>query len=548
MVTRAHRLRLQVNSSEAAQLEDFARTRQKAWNWALAILGEIWGLDRSADRLRALDQKGQPYRHVDKFTLIRLFTQEKESLGWSAGVPSRVTEYAFEDLMAAVSEFLKNRVPGSRKVGFPHFIPVREAVTFTVRGVVSLTPDRPKHKGTISIPLLPPLRVCGSTSHLMGQMARLDGRIKEVTVSRVSGRWYASVLLERQAQGDLVDPATITPEDTLGMDVGLTTYATFSDGSTVANPRFGTSPAAKRHERHRSRGVGRKQAVRDLVFNKTGVMPPKSNRQLNSEQDLARHHSKNRDRRSTFAAQCAANVFPEIKVLGAETLSIANMVKNHALARSISGAGWSGHIKALESRAEDQGCLVVRHDRFFASTQLCSNCGHKNEALKGIKNLKTRSWTCPACGTLQLRDPNAATNLKPTAAQIATAYQTQLERISKYEKTKQKRAENAAKSARTKANNAAARKERSACRAAAKASAPVVQATPSQPLPPHPSPTMPVLGSRTSVYQIPGETQNRAWRVEKSVLRQHHSHPGTLPEESRTAPAEGHYVSTAPPP
>ena len=70
VITRAHRLRLQVNAREAAQLADFARARQKAWNWALAMLKDLWGLDRCADRLRAADQPGRSYRGVDKFTLI----------------------------------------------------------------------------------------------------------------------------------------------------------------------------------------------------------------------------------------------------------------------------------------------------------------------------------------------------------------------------------------------------------------------------------------------------------------------------------------------
>ena len=550
IVTRAHRLRLRVNATEAARLEEFTRARQKAWNWALATLKDLWGLDRCADRLRATDQPGQPYRAVDKFTLITLFTQNKESLDWTIGIPVRVFEYAFEDLMAAISAFLDNREPGGRKVGFPQFIPAREANSFTVRDHISLTPGKKDHKGTISLPRLTPLRVCGSTRHLLGQMAGLEGKIKEVTVSRVSGKWYASVLLERLAQRDLLDPATLTPTDSTGLDLGLTAYATFSDGHEISNPRFATSH--KRRERHRARGVGRKQSLRDLAFHQTGVMPPKSQHQLNSERDLVRYHARNRDRRTTFAAQNAAAVFPRYQVLGCETLAISNMVRNHCMARAISDAGWARSIRALESRAEDQGCLVVKADRFYASSQLCSHCGYQNKDLRGFKSLKIRAWTCPVCGTYQLRDPNAAVNLKPTLAQIALAYQAQLDKISKYKKSKQKRTERAAKAVQTRTANNTARQERVARRQAAKAAQ-----TPTSQIslrPTHLLPLMPVLGpAKTAVDQIPGETINRSWRAGKSGFASTARNPLGLPlaTEARTARpsilAEGLQRAPAPP-
>jgi hypothetical protein len=278
-------------------------------------------------------------------------------------------------------------------------------------------------------------------------------------------------------------------------------------------------------------------------------MPPKSNHQINSEQDLARYHARNRCRRTTFAAQNAAALFPRYRVLGCESLAIPNMVRNHTMARAISDAGWAGLIKALTSRAEDQGCLVIKADRFYASSQLCSVCGYQNQDLRGFKALKIRAWTCPVCGTYQRRDPNAAVNLKPTQAQITLAYQAALEKISKYEKGKQKRAERAAKAAKTRTANTTARKERAERRAAAKAAQ--TPTTQSSSRPTHPLPLMPALGpARTSVDQIPGETLNRVWRAGKSGSASAACNPlgSLLAAEARTAIlAEGHYRSPAPP-
>jgi hypothetical protein len=279
-------------------------------------------------------------------------------------------------------------------------------------------------------------------------------------------------------------------------------------------------------------------------------MPPKSSRQQNSEADLSRYHARNRNRRATFAAQNAAALFPRYGVLGCEDLAISNLLRNHCLARAIADAGWAGSLRALESRAEDQVALVVKADRLYASPQLCSHCGYQNKGLKGFKALRIRAWTCPICGTYQLRDPNAA-NLRPTQAQIALAHQAALEKIPGYEKGRQKRSERAITAAKTKAANEAARKERSQQRQAAKASALPTDQPPPPACPTHLLPLMPVLGpAKTAVDQIPGETLNRVWRADKpgpagaarKPMREISS------AEARTAiRAEGHQGSPAPP-
>ena len=65
----------------------------------------------------------------------------------------------------------------------------------------------------------------------------------------------------------------------------------------------------------------------------------------------------------------------------------------------------------LEYKAEWYGRKVVKIDRFYPSTQLCSGCGYKNESIKGLGGLKFREWTCPECGEAHDRDLNAARNI-----------------------------------------------------------------------------------------------------------------------------------------
>jgi putative transposase len=83
-------------------------------------------------------------------------------------------------------------------------------------------------------------------------------------------------------------------------------------------------------------------------------------------------------------------------------------MKNHKLAKSIASVGWSSFFQKLEYKLKKKGGFIIRVERFFPSSQLCSHCGEKNP---GTKNLSVRKWTCPKCGTEHDRDENAKQNL-----------------------------------------------------------------------------------------------------------------------------------------
>jgi transcription elongation factor Elf1 len=257
-----------------------------------------------------------------------------------------------------------------------------------------------------------------------------------------------------------------------------------------------------------------------VVFYATGIMPPKSNRQIKKETQSASCQHKTANRRDTFVKQVAAKLIPSNRVLGVESLAIANMLLNHCLARSIADAGWRKLFAAIESRAEDNGALIVAVNRFFASSQTCSVCGVKNPA---VKNLKVRFWTCPACGAMHQRDLNAAVNMIPTDEKLVAAYTERMERIAAHERSKTKISDRAKKTVATKAIKAGERAEKAERRAADKTpralggiaavSAAPVTASPSSLIPSR----APVVPGLRSVDPIPGETiNNSAWRPGKT--------------------------------
>ena len=81
------------------------------------------------------------------------------------------------------------------------------------------------------------------------------------------------------------------------------------------------------------------------------------------------------------------------------------MIKNHHLAQAISDCGWGMFINMLEYKCDN----LVKIDKWFASSQTCSECGHKEDI---VKNLNIREWTCTMCGTHHNRDLNAARNIE----------------------------------------------------------------------------------------------------------------------------------------
>ena len=91
-----------------------------------------------------------------------------------------------------------------------------------------------------------------------------------------------------------------------------------------------------------------------------------------------------------------------------ENLQIKNMIKNHHLAKAISDVSWYEITRQLEYKSKWNGREYVKIDTFYASSQLCSDCGYQNTE---TKDLSVREWECPVCGAKHDRDINAAKNI-----------------------------------------------------------------------------------------------------------------------------------------
>jgi len=206
-----------------------------------------------------------------------------------------------------------------------------------------------------------------------------------VTVIRKpSGRYFVSMVVD-------VQPAPL-PEtgESVGIDFGIARLATLSNGERVANPRL--LNRYQRRMKRQQQALSRKQKG--------------SNRYKRQKQRVAKLHEKITDTRKDAIKKLAWSLVTRFDAIHVEDLNLRGMVKNHYLARSLSDAGIGNAIRAIEEKAAMHGKSVVKIDRWFPSSKMCSECGTLQESMP----LNVREWTCD-CGATHDRDLNAARNI-----------------------------------------------------------------------------------------------------------------------------------------
>ena len=211
-------------------------------------------------------------------------------------------------------------------------------------------------------------------------------KIYSITISKDSvGHYYASI------HTDVYIPCFERTNQNIGIDLGIKDFAVFNNGIKINNPRILEHLEDK--YRRLSKSFSRK--VRGSAnYQKARIK-------------LARFHKYVANVRRDFLHKLSTNLVKSYDIICIENLNIKGLMKSK-LFKSFQDVSFAEFIRQLEYKCSWYGKTISKIDRFYPSSQLCSNCGFKN---KDVKNLNIREWVCPECGTHHDRDINSATNI-----------------------------------------------------------------------------------------------------------------------------------------
>jgi putative transposase len=360
---RSHRIALDPNDRQATYCARACGTARFAYNWALA------------EWQRQYKEGGTP----SEAALRRQLNDIKaEQFPWMLEVTKNAPQQAIKNLGAAFKRFFtgKGQYPRFKKKGVADGFRADNGTDKNHPHAVEVNGRR------VKLPVIGWVR--------MHEPLRFNGKIQSVVVSRTADRWFVSVTVE-------VDQVTPVRENQAagGVDLGVSSLATLSDGSTFDGPKALRFNLARL--KRLSRSLSRK------VKGSTNWRKAKAK--------IARLHARISNIRADALHKLTTELVGRFTVIGIEDLNVRGMMANDRLSRSIADMGFHEFRRQLAYKAAMYGSQVVVADRWYPSSKTCSDCGMVLEALP----LSVREWDCLDCGAHHDRDVNAAKNLMKLA-------------------------------------------------------------------------------------------------------------------------------------
>lgn len=312
-------------------------------------------------------------RSVAKTQQEKTAIQYRKTFAWAAqGVFSQTFQTVCDDVDKAYQAFFR-RVKAGEKAGYPRFKGRNHFHSFAFKqfGVGAKLDGRR-------------LKLYGIGRVRVRWHRPIEGSIKTVRIIHKAGKWYACFSCEVPETTPL--PKT---DNGVGIDVGISSLITTSDGLHVEHPKF------YRKSQDKLRILQRK-----LARAKQG-----SKNRRKALQRVQRQHEHIAHQRKDVLHKLSTELVQQNDLIALEALRVKNMVRNPHLSKSIMDSGWSTFRQFLTYKAESAGREVIAVDPAYTS-KCCSSCG----AVFQDFDLSTR-WVSCACGLSLDRDHNAAINI-----------------------------------------------------------------------------------------------------------------------------------------
>ena len=350
----AHKIELKCNNKQATYFAKASGVARFAYNWALA------------EWQKEYVEGGKPNETALRRKLNSI---KREAFPWMLEVSKNAPQMAIIQLGQAFRNFF------AKRAAYPQFRKKWIDDRFTLSNdQFSVNHSR------IRIPYLGWVR--------MRESLRFIGKMLSATISRSANKWFVSITIEVQ---DKAIQTTNENQGVVGVDLGITSFATLSTGEKIVGPK----PHKQLLNRviRLSRSLSRKQKA--------------SNNRNKAKLKLSRLHYRIANIRRDAIHQLTSKLVKNFDTIVIEDLNVKGMIKNRRLSRSINDMGFFEFRRQLTYKTSMSNKNLMIADRFFASTRICSVCDFKREKLA----LSEREWTCSQCNTKHDRDINAAKNL-----------------------------------------------------------------------------------------------------------------------------------------
>ena len=359
---RNYKYRLYPNRQQANDLSRVLEIHRQLYNAALEERRMAWSMSHKS------------ISYVEQANQLKPLRQLDEDAAW---LNYTSTQQTLRRLDKAFTAFFR-RIWAGETPGYPRFKSENRwhSVEYRYSDGVKIVNDGNRQ--------LLRIQNIGSIKVKWHRTIPVDAEIRSVYLKREIGKWYVVFSL------NLPEATTVAPTgEAIGLDLGLESFATLSDGQKINNPRWFRKSQQKLTK-----------AQRKLAHRKKGSQRRKKQALL-----VAKIHRKIGNQRRDFHHKLAHKLATKHLLIAVENLGIGSMTQNHHLAKSISDAGWGQFVLILQSKVESTGSQVVKVSPRYTS-QICSGCGSMVK-----KPLVVRIHICPECGLILDRDHNAALNI-----------------------------------------------------------------------------------------------------------------------------------------